>query len=75
MLAKGNIRAFVITEIVAGTLFVGLTALAIRVAPSILDANYAYIGMYVAYTMAVLIIVIKTIKSMPTIDVTAESSK
>ena len=75
MLAKGNIRAFVITEIVAGTLFVGLTALAIRVAPSILDANYAYIGMYLAYTMAVLVIVIKTIKSMPATDITAESSK
>lgn len=75
MLAKGNIRAFVITEIVAGTLFVGLTALAIHVAPSILDANYAYIGMYVAYTMAVLVIVIKIIKSMPVTDVTAKSSK
>jgi len=74
MLAKGNVKMFVITEVIAGTLFVAFTALAIDISPDILNANYAYIAMYAIYTLLVLAVVIRTIKTMPKIEL-AEGQK
>jgi PST family polysaccharide transporter len=68
MLAKGNVKMFILTEVIAGTAFVALTALAINFAPDVLNANYAYIAMYAIYTLLVLAVVIHMIKSMPKIE-------
>lgn len=68
MLAKGSVKMFMLTEIIAGILFVGFTALAINIAPDALNANYAYVAMYIIYTLLVLAVAIYTIKTMPVIE-------
>jgi polysaccharide transporter, PST family len=68
MLAKGSVKMFMLTEVIAGTVFVAFTALAINFAPNVLNANYAYIATYVIYTLMVLAVAIHIIKTMPVIE-------
>lgn len=65
MLAKGSVKMFMLTEVIAGTIFVAFTAIAINVAPDVLNANYAYVAMYAIYTLLVLAVAIRIIKTTP----------